>query len=316
MLKVADAAMASKMSISRRALLAAAVTIPTVEFMRARPVSPPDPFRFQEYPSTFNGQLWNGNQPYSDTNGRTPLANQTLDTSIRNLIVISTGQSLRINQTPTTYIPTNLSAISNFNVLDGALYPYQEPLLGCGYTGTTPGFGKGFMLGRAADILLSGGHTDRVILLPEGVGGSPVQWWATGPLSDRIPKALARLASRGFVAQTNVDVLIEWGQGEADNTGGTSQATYTSLLNTVIVNARAAGFTGHFYVAQETMFGGVTSSAVAAAQVAILNGTTILPSGNIDSVPSGQRIDGTHLADTGAVTAAGLVANAFIAGGF
>jgi hypothetical protein len=282
--------------------------------MRLRPASIPDPFAFKEIPSTYGTAIWNNNQPYNVTGGRTP-RNLTLNTGIRNLILIMAGQSLRVSQTPTTYVPTNASAIDNFNVFDGAVYPYQEPLLGCGYTGTTVGFGTGHLGGRIADKFITGGQFDRVILVPIAVGGSDVASWATGYLSDRIPKTMARLAARGFVAQTNVTVAIEWGQGEADTIGSTTQVDYTSRLNTVISNAQAAGFNGRFFVAKETWFGGVTSAPVAAAQAAIVNGTTIFASGNIDSLNNSNRIDTTHLNDVGAAAAATLIYNAMHASG-
>jgi hypothetical protein len=286
----------------------------TVEMMRKSAPSVPDPFRFQEFPSTFNGLLWNGNQAYSDTHGRAP-RNLTLNTGIRNLILISAGQSVRESQTPTTFVPTNASAIDNFNVLDGAIYPYQEPLLGCSYTGTTPGFGTGYVMGRVADKLISGGQFDRVILVPLAIGGSPIQWWANGPLSDRLPKTMVRLASRGFVSQANVTVAVEFGQGEADNLGGTTTPAYTASGNTMISNANAAGTINRWFIAQESWFGGVTSSAVTAAQASLVNGTTIFASGNIDTLNNSNRIDGTHLNDVGAAAAATLIYNAMHASG-
>jgi lysophospholipase L1-like esterase len=230
-------------------------------------------------------------------------------------VLIMVGQSLRESQTPTTYVPTNASAIDNFNIFDGAIYPYQEPLLGCSYTGTTPGFGTGHLGGRIADKFITGGQFDRVILVTIAIGGSDIAAWATGYASDRIAKTLARLASRGIVAQTNVTIAIEMGIGESDNQGGTSQAVFTSRLNTVIANAQAAGFTGRFFVAQETWYAGVTSAAVAAAQAAAPNGTTVFASGNIDSLNNASRIDGTHLNDAGAAAAATLIYNAMHASG-
>jgi hypothetical protein len=281
---------------------------------RSSPPSLPDPFKLKEIPSTFNGQLWNGNQAYSDTNGRTP-GSQTLDLTKRNLIIICAGQSLRINQTPTAFVPTNLAKISHLNILDGAVYPYLEPLLGCSYAGSTPGFGVGFMMGRVADDILSADLADHVMLVPVAIGGARIIEYATGFCSNRIPVAMARLKARGFTAQKNLKIITEYGQGETDNTNGTTQANYVASGNTMIELASNAGFNGPWFIAQESMFGGVTASAVTAAQMSLINGTTVFQSGNLDTLDVSYRIDGTHLNDAGAVAAKTLIYNAIVASG-
>jgi hypothetical protein len=89
---------------------------------------------------------------------------------------------------------------------------------------------------------------------------------------------------KGLVAGTNVTVIVIWGQGENGNSLATSQANYTSGLNTVIGQSRTAGFTGKWFIAKQTYVTGTTSSAVQAAQAAAPNGTTIFAGPNADAL--------------------------------
>lgn len=274
-----------------------------------------DPFYLGEFFGS--GGPWNSNTGFSDTSSKT-LRNQTLNTAIRNLVLVIAGQSLREAQTPTAYVPTNASAIDNFNVYDGAVYAWADPPLGSGYqNGGIAGGGVGHLGARIADKFISGSIFDRVIVVPVAIGSSSVAQWASGgALQNRLPATMARLKARGFVAQTNVTVAIEWGQGETDNINGTTQSAYATSLSSVISNVRSAGFSGRFFVAQESWASGAASSAVAAAQAAAVNGTTVFASGNIDTLNATNRLaDNIHLNDTGAAAAATLIFNAMVASG-
>jgi hypothetical protein len=129
---------------------------------------------------------------------------------------------------------------------------------------------------------------------------------------------MARLSARGFTAQSNVTVAIEWGQGETDTTLATSQSAYQTALSTVISNVRNCSinpFTGRFFVATETYVTGSTSSAVQAAQAAVIDNSTVFASGNLDTIGSGSRFDNLHFNDAGAASAATLIYNAMHASG-
>lgn len=283
-------------------------------------LSLPDTFRFNDGPSAFGGgvvgALWNGNQAYTSAVGRT-IRNPTINTGIRNLVVLVAGQSLRSSQLPTDFALTNAGAVDNFNVYDGGMYAYKHPCLGTTYVGDANGGGPGYLWGKVADLFITNGIFDRVIIVPIAIGGSDVLSWASGVYVDRIPCTLRRLASRGIVPGPNVTFAIEWGQGETDTAGGTSQSNYLSRLNTVIANSFNAGFVGRFFVAQESWWQGTPSSAVTNAQAAAVNGTTVFASGNLDTLNNTYRDPyvGTHLNDLGGTTAAPLIYNALHASG-
>lgn len=281
---------------------------------RAKPTTT-DPFQVGEY-LIGNGSWWN-NHGYTDTSAKTR-RNQTINTGIKNLILIIAGQSLMGAESPTAYTPTNSTAIDQLNIYDGAVYAMSDPPLGSTYVlSSLSGSGAGSIGGRVADQFVSASVFARVVLVPVAVGASLVAQWGTGgALSTRICVALARLNAIGFTAQTNVTVGILWGQGEADNTAGTSQANYTTSLNQVIANAQSCGFSGRFFVNKETWSGGAVLSGVQTAQAAVVNSSTVWAGANMDSLTATSRLtDNTHLNDAGMASAATLIYNAMVASG-
>jgi hypothetical protein len=290
------------------------VALALLAYPVAHAQSLPDPFKMGEY----NGCSgpWNCNTGYADTGAKT-LRNQTINTGIRNLVLIMAGQSLREAVAPTAFTPSNATAIDNLNPYDGAVYAWADPPLGSAYANNSiAGSGVGHIGGRIADSLIANSRFDRVILVPIAIGSSSVAQWASGGvLQNRLCAAYKRVVARGFGPQTNVTVAIEWGQGESD--GAMSQANYTANLNSVISNVQACGFSGRFFVAVETWNGTAVVTAIQNAQAAVVNGTTVFASGNIDTIGCGSRLaaDCIHLNDAGMATAAGLIVTAMHASG-
>lgn len=216
-----------------------------------------------------------------NTNGLTPRASQSLNPAVRNLIIVGAGQS-NMSDSPqaSTYSPSNPTALDQFNINDGALYPAIDPLLGCSLNN-----GGGNPLLRLGDNLVTAGLFDRVVLASVAIDGTAVVEWETGTYSTRLPVLFRRLAARGLVAGTNVTVIVLWGQGETDTTNGTGQTAYTNSLNNVISATRSAGFAGTWFVAVETYNTGSTSAAVAAAQAAVVNhGSNVWAGPNADTI--------------------------------
>lgn len=245
------------------------------------------------------------------TTGKT-LASQAIDTSIRNLILIPIGQSLSGPNSGATYTPSNPSKLDNFSYLNGAIYTAVDPLAGSG--NDTASLGPGSYSLRIADTLITNNKFDRVIIAPISVGGTNVASWATGNNSTRTTVLYNRLVAKGItVGMTNVTMAFIWGQGEQDNADGTSQASYTASLNTVISTIRSVGFntTVPIFVNIESSIGGVAASNVTNAQAAVVNHSNgVWAGGNIDSIGGGERSDGTHLNATGAASAASLLVTA------
>lgn len=251
-----------------------------------------------------------GQDGYQNTNGRSARS-AAIDSSKKTLILINAGQSNAVNITPSAATLTNGSKIDNFNIYDGGTYDAVGKALG------TQDAGNGTVVQRLADLLITNGRFDRVIIVPIAIAGTPISVWSDGgELSDRIPLAVRRLVSRGIVpGMTGVTFALLWMQGEADNDGGTTQAAYQTAWGQVKANALAAGFSGRIFVTTETWDAGTTSSAIQAAQAAVRDSVTVFDGGNLDGLDNSQRQDTTHFTDGGAANAAFTIDAALHASG-
>lgn len=241
--------------------------------------------------------------------------NIVINPAQKTLVLLVAGQSNWTNIIPTLYTPTNSSAISQLNIYDGAFYPITTDVLGSSYYQGS--FGPGNISVRVADLLVTNGSFNNVIIVNFAIGSTSMAQWVTAQFTNRFTVAMLRLAAQNITpATTGVTFGLIWGQGETDNTLGTSQASYTAGLNTVLSAATTAGFSGRFFICKETWIFGSVSAAVQAAQTGIVNGTTIFSGGDLDSLNATNRqADNTHFNDTGAAAAATLVYNAMHASG-
>lgn len=253
-----------------------------------------------------------------DTNGLTRRSN-AINTGIKNLVLISLGQSLRENACPTLYTPSNTAKVDVFNPWDGQMYAVGGPLPGTTYSGTVAqgGLGPGNVMAEVADKFAASVF-DRVILVPMAIGGTLV-WDHATLYGDSAAVVMARLARLGITpGTTNFTFGIEWGQGSSDAGLGvpTPQAVYSAGLSTVITQWFNAGFSGRFFIAKETYYGGAVSVPIQTAQWGLVNGTTIFQSGDTDSLNSGNRQDvAGHWNDVGRPACATLIFNAMQASG-
>jgi hypothetical protein len=79
----------------------------------------------------------------------------------------------------------------------------------------------------------------------------------------------------------------------------------------------AAGYTGRYFVCQETWAGGVTSAGIRAAQAAIVNNVNVFSAGDLDSFNATYRqpSDNLHFIDVGLTAVGNLVYNTVHASG-
>lgn len=261
-------------------------------------ISAPDPFKLDDsFDRVYTHRV---------TNGRA-LRSAVINPALKTLVLISHGQSNRTNINPTLYTPTSPAVIDNFNIYDGALYDPTGPLIGTQLSTQGPGN----LMYRVAQNLITAAKYDRVILVPLAVGNTSMAQWTSGSYADRLPCAMRRLASRGITPATpGAFFAIEMGIGETDNQNGTTQSAYAALLTSFFSNSAAAGFSGKTYISHCTYTSGVTSSAIRAANVAAVNGTTIILGGDGDSVTAaGRQADNVHYNDSGAASVATLISN-------
>jgi hypothetical protein len=273
----------------------------------SRGFSPPDPFTLDDSFTVSQARVF-----HRETKGLSARS-ATINTGVKNLVLILAGQSNMTNIVPTLVAPTNASVIDQMNIYDGGLYSVDGSLLGC-WNEDVPL--RGNLCPQVADKLITGGQFSRVILIDSAVGGTTAAQWATGgTLADRIPVSMRRLAAKGITpAVTNVTFAIWWGQGENDT--GTSAASYQASLNTIRSTAVAAGFSGRFFVPKQTLLNGVVNATIQGAQTGIVDNTTFWSGGDMDALTGANRQgDNTHWSDTGAPNAATAVYNAMHASG-
>lgn len=262
-------------------------------------VAPPDPY-------VIDDSFAVGSRDTNPLSFRSPVINPALKT----LVLIVAGQSNAANIVPTRIAPTNVSVIDQMNIYDGALYSVRGDLLGCSNDDT-----HGNMNVQLADKFISNGIFNRVIIADIAISTTTIAQWSTGTLSTRIPVIMRRLAAAGITpSTTGATFAFLWEQGESDS--GTAQATYQSAFGTIKSNLLAAGFSGRIFIAEQTMLNGVTNATVEAAQIALVDNTSIWSAGNMDALTGTNRqSDNTHWSDTGAPNAATAVYNGMHASG-
>ena len=209
---------------------------------------------------------------------------------------------------PSASVLSHGANIHNLNLYDGGLYAGADPLLGCQ---NIPTRGPGNIFTRMADKLITDGKYTDVVLVSVGIGGSPVNAWATDPtLNRRATVGAGRAAAIGL----KVSAFL-WMQGEADT--ATSQASYATDLATVISMPRIAGLNAPWLIGKCTYALGAVAPAVQAAQAGIVNGIDIFAGANTDTLTGtavNRQADDTHFSDAGAVAAGNLWAAAIEAG--
>lgn len=285
----------------------------------------PDPFLVPDISTMANVSICNGSwqcdAPYLDTSSKT-LRNQTVNTGIRNLVLLVAGQSNNANTSPTAYTPANPTAIDNFNIFNGAMYAAADPQLGT-TIGTT---GPAMMDLRVADTLITNGKFDRVILVPMSVGGSAAYMWATlggpthsaGTMAGMPCVAMGRLAARGIVPGANVTFAMDWGQGESEAGLSTTQIQYQNYMTDIGTRLNSCGFSGRIFVNIETWVNGAyatVQTAQSAMAGTVIGNVTFFVGANLDSLNNTSRVDQTHFNDAGSVSGATLKYNAMHASG-
>lgn len=239
-----------------------------------------------------------------------------INPALKTLVLITFGQSQLGNVMPSAFVPTNAAVIDQISLFDGALYNVAGRLLGC--TNSSSPSCVGNIAAKVADLLVTNVRFDRVIIGAVAVGGTTMDYWASGgSLSDRLTVIMRRLAARGITTATpGVTFAALVGIGESDGSAGTLAATYTANFNSAVSVLNGAGFSGRYFLTRETWLGGVTYATIQNAQVALVDNVNIFSGGDWDSLNAANRqADNTHFNDVGGLAAALLAYNAMHASG-
>lgn len=277
-------------------------------------ISLPDPMMLRAFGASDNF----AGISYKTTNGLT-IRSPVINPAIRTLVLLVPGQSQFANVQPTAFTPANAAVVDQMNIYDGAIYSIAGPLLGSSLNAAvvgSPGFGN--LTARVADLVVTNGKFDRIIVVAMAIGSTTASMWGdtTGDLYNRTQVAMLRLASRGIVpGMPGLTFACIFGLGETDNANGTSQAAFAASAGGFASALFATGFNGRIFVPQESYIG-ATSAAVRAAQASLWNGTTIFSGGDLDTLTGANRQgDNIHFSDAGAAAAATLIYNAMHASG-
>lgn len=288
---------------------------------------------------TIVSNTWNNNSGFNDLTilgTRTLRSSPLINTGINNLGLIIAGQSNIESEAPTAYVPTNSSAVDNLNIYDGGIYGWVDPPLGSGWVKTSVGGGSGSTCastvtcghvgGRIADNLINSGKFARVIVAPIAIASTPISAWDIGgALYGRPCVAMQRFKDHQIVAGTGVTLAFIWGQGETDNLNSTSAASYKASWANIVSKLQSCGFSGRFFIAEQTFNNNVASATIQGAQTSLVDNVTTFAGPNADALTgntcgsggtSACRIsDNTHFTDAGAFSYAAAWQTAMHASG-
>ncbi len=204
---------------------------------------------------------------FKNTDGRT-LTVQGLTSGQTTGIIVTIGQSngAGCNYGTGAYSIVNTGKIDNLNVYDGGIYTAASPILGGGGTGVSWGI-------EAADLLVTAGWRQRVILAPLDMSSTPAaDWINTSPPGihyHRIVAMASRLTAKGLTP-TIVWITI----GESDAVAGTTQGNMTSRLNSLVSIVRGFWPNVPILMSKTSYYQSVVVAAITDAQQAVIDGGT------------------------------------------
>ncbi len=235
-----------------------------------------------------NGQLIRDNFHFRKTVKKDGLA---LDDG-RTMVLLSFGQSNAANYGEDVYVCKNKEV---YNFYRGSLYRAEEPLLGADGKGSS-------VWTRVADRVIDGGLYDKVIIVPVGIGQTPISCWAEGRCRTKLDEVIGELKSSG-ISLTHVC----WVQGETDNVDGTTRAVYKRHLTTIVEAFRNQGVFAPLFVALTSYFPynndnplGIDPDVRGAQQEVIAAADNVFEGPDLDALNLAYyRYDAVHFSENG-----------------
>lgn len=206
------------------------------------------------------------------------------------MVCLAFGQSNAANYGNGSYTCRN----KVYNYYKGEIYQAKEPLLGPDGAGCS-------VWTRVADLLIDSGLYKQVVIVPIGIGSTPISCWAEGKCNEVLVKTLSDLKERGIRL---TDVF--WDQGETDNVDGTTKDQYKARLKKIVDLIRKeqpsarffASVTGYFPYNNDNPFG--IDEKIRAAQTEAIQELKLSQGPDTDSLNLAYyRADAVHFTEKG-----------------
>jgi hypothetical protein len=220
----------------------------------------------------------------------------------KTLVVLNVSQSNGASSVGTgTYTVLNPTKVLELNPYSGTAYQLVEPTLGATVTPT-----RGSLIGKLGDLCVTGGF-DKFICCSIAIGGTPIAAWkSSGVLHHRLLAGLRRMNAliMSAPAGSTICPAIMTMIGETDANLGTSQASWEASFRDAQAAVAGQGLSYPWFVAKCSYVSGATNTTIQAAQVAVVDNVSIFAGADVNSIT--DRLDGTHLNNTGRDAAAAL----------
>lgn len=211
----------------------------------------------------------------------------------RTAVFVIAGQSNAANFAGQRYTSAHGAQILNF--FNGDCFIAASPLLGTSES-------RGEYWTRMANILVSMGKFDTVVLAPIAIDASNIARWARGgDLNGLMLTALANVHRQGYRV-----THVLWHQGEADLIMGTSRSQYEANFQSVVDTLRTSGLDAPIFVSITSKCSSVApymaGNPIALAQAGLPDaGRGIVTGVNTDRLlDDSDRYDDCHFAGSGA----------------
>ncbi len=209
----------------------------------------------------------------------------------RTKVLLLMGQSNTANLAGQRYASTHGDKVVNY--FGGKCFIAASPLLGA-----SDKRGESWTL--LGNKLVSSGFADRVILIPTGIGGTPIKrWTGNGNLNGMLLSVLDEVKPRYRITH------VLWHQGESDFDIATTKEDYSRMFFSLVDSIRRKGVDAPIYPSVASKCGieptWTPDNPVATAQRSLDNkGKEIFRGVDTDSGLDGlDRYDDCHFSQTG-----------------
>ena len=186
-----------------------------------------------------------------------------------------------------------------FNYFDGNCYNASSPLLGATGEG-------GEFITLLADELVARGAYKTVVIVPAGIGDTPLsRWQSDGDLNDLLMATVEDLKGRYHITE------VIWHQGENDYRNRTSARNYVKGFKSLLGSLDEGGVTAPVFIAIATKCGAywAPDNPTARGQRELIDNKRIFLGADTDAlIPPAERYDNCHFAEAGQIKAAAAYA--------